>query len=193
VRPASNTLEPTRRSDSQLIADAGAGNVDAFAKLYDRYSGQAYRIALAVCRDDDHAQDAMQEAFVSIWRSSATYRSQRGTVSAWLLSIVRHRAIDLARRNGPISARHASDTCLNGRPDEHDLTEQTVAREQADHLKALLNQLPDSQREVITLAFYGQFSHTEIAEHLDLPTGTIKGRMRLGLHKLQAYLEPPRV
>jgi RNA polymerase sigma-70 factor, ECF subfamily len=185
------TAQPIALTDDQLMADAGAGSIDAFAELYDRYSGRAYKVASAVCRDDGGVQDAVQEAFVSIWRSSASYRSQRGTVSAWLLSVVRHRAIDLARRESALAALHANDESLNARASPDDLCEEAAANEQAGHLQALLYQLPDAQREVITLAFYGQLSHTEIAAQLGLPTGTVKGRMRLGMHKLRAKIDAP--
>jgi RNA polymerase sigma-70 factor (ECF subfamily) len=189
VRPSS-TLEPVALSDGQLIAEASTGNIDAFAALYDRYGERAYRVAASVAHDNDYAQEAVQEAFLSIWRNAASYQSQRGSAAAWVLSIVRHRAIDLTRRNRPVSDPLVSDTWLRQRPAPEDVCEQTLARERAERLRALLHQLPDTQREVITLAFYGQLSHTEIAEHLGLPAGTVKGRMRLGMHKLRAHLEP---
>jgi RNA polymerase sigma-70 factor, ECF subfamily len=186
----SSTLAPGTVSDSRLIAETCTGNLDAFATLYDRYGERAYRVAASVVNDNDHAEEAVQEAFVSIWRNAASYQPQRGSAAAWVLSIVRHRAIDLARLNGPVSDRQLSDTWLLGRPAPEDVCEQTIARERAEQLRTLLHQLPDTQREVITLAFYGQLSHTEIAEQLGLPAGTVKGRMRLGMHKLRATLEP---
>ncbi len=175
--------------DNRLMDEASAGSVAAFGELYDRYCARAYRVAMSVCCDDGCAQDAVQEAFVSIWKTSGSYRSQRGTVAAWLLSVVRHRAIDLARRNGTAAARRASESHLNDRRAADDVCEHALSREKANHLLGLLKQLPDVQREVITLAFYGQLTHTEIAQQLGLPTGTVKGRMRLGMHKLRAIIE----
>jgi RNA polymerase sigma-70 factor (ECF subfamily) len=183
-------LEPVSRSDEQLIVAASAGSVDAFGELYDRYCLRSYQVALAVCRDASAAQDAVQEAFVSIWMTSASYRSDRGPVAAWLLAVVRHRAIDLTRRERKASADHASDEDLNDGPGADDPVREALANERADQLQALLNRLPDTQREVIRLAYYGQLSHTEIAAQLGLPTGTVKGRMRLGMHKLRAHAEP---
>jgi len=129
----------------------------------------------------------VQEAFVSIWRSAATYQSRQGTVAAWLLAIVRYRAIDIARRNETHTARRASDDALAtlAGPGEAELA---MTRADAQHLLVPLAQLPDAQREVITLAFYGQLTHAEIAAHLRLPPGTVKGRMRLGLEKLRESL-----
>lgn len=182
-------------ADDQLVADVSAGSVEAFAVLYDRYCNRAYGLAWSVCRDDGRAQDAVQEAFLSIWKNSASYHRQRGSVAAWLLSVVRNRAIDLARRNGSAAGRasspgRGSDAELGDLAAADDVCEQAVRREQAHHLRTLLFQLPDAQREVVTLAFYGQLSHTEIAERLQLPAGTVKGRMRLGMQKLRASLEP---
>ena len=134
----------------------------------------------------------MQEAFVAIWRTGASYRSERGTVGAWLLTVVRNRAIDLARRSGAVAVRRASESHLNDFTVPNDICDES-SHETADHLHGLLDVLPDAQREVITLAFYGQLTHTEIAEQLGLPTGTVKSRMRLGMHKLRANIDtaPP--
>lgn len=141
-----------------------------------------------VCRDHGRAEDAVQEAFISLWHSRASYRPDRGPVAAWLLTLVRHRAIDLARRNDKHAARRASEDRLDAHPatDDPDDVAATVARRaDAGHLQALLSQLPAPQREVIQLAIYSQLTHSEIAEHLDVPAGTVKGRMRLGLEKLR--------
>ncbi len=102
-----------------------------------------------------------------------------------MLTIARHRAIDIARRNGPHAAHRASDDHLHTLPAPGSIAEYVQQRVQARSLQGLLAQLPDAQREVITLAFYGQLTHTEIAEHLQLPAGTVKGRMRLGLQRLR--------
>ncbi len=189
MRGTARAAESTALHENRLIAAASGGSVEAFAELYDRYCKRAYRVAMSVCRDDGCAQDAVQEAFMSIWRSGASYSSQRGTVAAWLLTVVRNRAIDLARRNGATAAPRASEWRLNDLPAPDDICNQALSHETADHLHGLLDQLPDVQREVITLAFFGQLTHTEIAEHLGLPTGTVKGRMRLGMHTLQANIE----
>ena len=174
------------------MAEAAAGSVEAFDQLYERYCARVYRLALGICGDHVLAEDAMQEAFLSIWRNSASYRAHRGTVAAWVLTVVRHRAIDLARRNGTAADRQSDVR----RPGSHtaaddDPYEEAGARERADHLRALLNRLPDPQHEVVTLAFYGQLTHAEISEQLGLPPGTVKGRMRLGMHKLREALGSP--
>lgn len=174
--------------DRQLMAQVSAGSVEAFAALYDRFANRAYGLAYSVCRDEGRAQDAVQEAFLSLWTSRARYRPQQGTVAAWLLTGVRYRAIDLARRNGTHAAHWASEDRLNHRTAPDDLTATIIERDTAGRLRASLAVLPDEQREVITLAYYGQLSHTEIATQLHLPCGTVKGRMSLGLQKLRASM-----
>jgi RNA polymerase sigma-70 factor (ECF subfamily) len=170
--------------DNEVMASVKAGSVDALGVLYDRYCDRAYRNPRSVCRDDGRAQEAVQETFISIWTTRGTYQ-QRGNVAAWLLTIARHRAIDIARRNTPHATHRASDERLHTLPAPGNVAEHVVKRAQARDLQSLLADLPDAQREVITLAFYCQLSHTEIAEHLQLPAGTVKGRMRLGLQRLR--------
>jgi len=118
----------------------------------------------------------------------STYKP-RGKVAPWVLTIARHRAIDIARRNGPHAAHRAGDERLHTLPAPGSVAEVVVKQAQAHELQGLLGQLPDAQREVITLAFYGQLTHTEIAEHLHLPAGTVKGRMRLGLQRLRGDIQ----
>lgn len=183
--------------DNEVMADVKVGSVDALGVLYDRYCDRAYRIARSVCHDDGRAQEAVQETFISIWVTRESYEQQRGKVAAWVLTIARHRAIDIARRNAPHAAHRASDERLHTLPASANVAELVAGRAEAHDLLGLLADLPDAQREVITLAFYGQLTHTEIAEHLHLPTGTVKGRMRLGLQRLRgdidrvASSEPP--
>lgn len=176
-----------RLGDRELMAKVSAGSVESFSDLYDRYCDRAYRVAWSVCRDDGRAQEAVQDGLLAVWKSRASYRPQQGTVAAWLLTMVRHRAIDLARSNGKHAVRRASNYQLDGLPAANDPVEAAaVKRDDAQRLQEALARLPDAQAEVITLAYYGQLSHTEIGAQLGLPTGTVKGRMRLGLNKLRA-------
>ena len=114
-----------------------------------------------------------------------SYDNQAGNVATWLLSVVRYRAIDIARSNGRHVAHRIADDGLHGLSARTDVAQHVLSRAQADELHRMLAQLPDAQREAITLAFYGELTHNEIAEHLDLPTGTVKGRIRLGLRRLR--------
>jgi len=182
------TIRPrltTALLDAEVMADVSAGSVEAFGVLYDRYAERAYRVAFSVSHEDSRAQDAVQEAFLSIWKRRTSYRPQRGSVAAWLLTVVRHRAIDIARLNGKHVAGRAGEAELQGHPAPEDVAETAIRRDDADRLMASLALLPEEQQAVITLAYYGQLTHAEIATQLGLPPGTVKGRMRLGLQKLQ--------
>ena len=166
-----------------------AGSVDSFGELYDRYCDRAYRVARAVCRDDGRAQEAVRDGFLSAWKGRASYRSQHGPVAAWLLMVVRHRAIDLARTDGQHALRQDRENQLETHPAADGPWETAARRDEARPLLASLAMLPDAQAEAITLAYYGQLSHTEIAARLGLPSRAIKDQMRLGLEKLGADLK----
>jgi RNA polymerase sigma-70 factor (ECF subfamily) len=170
------------------MAQVKSGDAEALERLYDRFSVRALRVAWSVSSHGGRAEDAVQEAFVSIWRSRGSYQPGRGPVAAWILAVVRHRAVDLARRDDKHAARRAPYDAIDRRPAHDDVVAQAVDRHEAEHLKMLLARLPDVQREVIALAFYGQLTHSEIAATLGLPPGTVKGRMRLGLDKLRTEL-----
>lgn len=165
------------------------GSTEAFGELYDRYSARAFRVARSACRDHGAAEDAVQEAFVSIFRRRAAYRAERGTVAAWLLTIVLHRAIDVTRAEARHATRRASDGALTVVHAPDDVAGEATTRVEADRVQTALSALPDAQREAITLAFYGELTHTEIAERLGVPFGTVKGRIRLGMDKLGLALE----
>ena len=177
------------RDDLQLMERIVTGDDEAFVKLYDRYGARAYRVARSVCRDDGRAEDSVQEAFISLWRSPASYQPARGTVASWLLVVVRNRAIDLSRRHGKEADHRADPDLLDTRHAAGDVAAEAVASADAPHLRALLARLPDAQQEVIVLAYYGQLTHAEIADRLELPPGTVKGRMRLGLQKLRRDID----
>jgi len=160
----------------------------ALGELYDRLALPAYRVAFAVCRDRDCAQDAVQDAFVSIWSSRATYEPDRGSVVGWAMTIVRHRAIHLAR-NRSIAQRDEGAVALEDQPARDDVPSDFAARDETEQLLALLALLPPAQREVIRLGFFDGLTHEAIARRLALPPGTVKGRMRLGLRKLRLELD----
>jgi RNA polymerase sigma-70 factor, ECF subfamily len=175
------------RGDDLLMRQVQAGDAEAFAELYDRHAARAFRVARAVCRDPGQAEDAVQDGFLAIWRSRAGYLEGVACFQAWAMRIVRNRAIDSTRR---IAARPQLQTVVEaGRPavEAGDVSTQDAAsaENERDAMLTSLRLLPDAQAEVIVLAFYGELSHSEIADQLDLPPGTVKGRMRLGLEKLR--------
>lgn len=185
------TVQDARRGDRSLIAAIAEGSEESFEALYAQYVRRAYRVAFAVCRDEDWAEEAVQEAFLSIWRGGAGFSAHRGSVATWLLSIVRHRAIDVARRNGRLTGHREPEELLEGVQAGDQAVDIVLRHETRDELQASLGRLPAAQQEVIRLAYFGQLSHTEIAHALELAPGTVKGRMRLGLDKLRTTIEHP--
>jgi RNA polymerase sigma-70 factor (ECF subfamily) len=176
-------------SDNDLMEQIQGGSQDAFARLYGRYCDRAYRVARAVSTDDGKAEDSVQEGFLSVWRSRDTYRPDHASAAPWLLTVIRHRAIDVGRRAATDRGQPVDEDVLEARASDDDVAGDAAQRADARDMRVLLSRLPDDQREVIVLAFYGQLTHTEIAGQLGLPVGTVKGRMRLGLHKLRAELD----
>jgi RNA polymerase sigma-70 factor (ECF subfamily) len=177
-------------TDATLMQEVQAGERPALGELYDRFAPRAYRTALSACHDRDCAQEAVQDAFVSMWSSRATYEPARGTVVAWVMSIVRHRAIYLARRRSTAAARDESVAELDGQAAPDDVPADFAAHAETKQLTELLRRLPLAQHEVIRLGFFDGLTHQEIARRLVLPPGTVKGRMRLGLTKLRSELDP---
>ena len=175
--------------DAALMRRVQADDQAAFGALYDRFGTKAYRVAFSVARDRPRAEDIVQEAFLSVWRSRAGYRPELGTVVGWIMHTVRNRAIDSLRRNGRHDDRRApgGDQEIDDRLIAPGSVEDTVGeRDQAARLRRTLARLPAAQRDVIALAYFGELSTSEIARQLSLPLGTVKGRMRLGLDKLRA-------
>jgi RNA polymerase sigma-70 factor, ECF subfamily len=175
-------------SDEALVALVARGDEDALAELYDRVGRIAYGLALRVLRDERHAEDAVQEAFLQVWRSAATFRAERAKASTWILTLVHRRAVDLVRREERRQADPLTDDSAVGvAPEETD--EAAWLRFERERVQAALKQLPDVQREALELAYYGGFSQSELADRLGVPLGTIKSRMFAGLARLRELLD----
>jgi RNA polymerase sigma-70 factor (ECF subfamily) len=175
-------------SDEALVALVARGNEDALAELYDRMSRVAFGLALRVLRDERHAEDAVQEAFLQVWRSAATFRAERAKASTWILTLVHRRAVDLVRREERRQAEPLADDAEIGQAAEQ--TEEAAwLRFERERVQSALRQLPDVQREALELAYYGGFSQSELADRLGVPLGTIKSRMFAGLARLRELLD----
>lgn len=176
-------------ADEELMQLAQRGEAAAFELVYDRHGGAAFSLAYRMVASRAIAEDIVQEAFLSIWRSRARYERERGSVRTWVLSIVHRRAIDGLRRNLVHERRRASAEGIEERHEAPELTDvEAVRREEAREVRAALETLPAEQSRVIELAYFGGFTHTQIAELVDIPVGTVKGRMRLGLCKMRAEM-----
>jgi RNA polymerase sigma-70 factor, ECF subfamily len=178
-------------SDAALMRRVQAHDPRAFEALYDRHAGRALAVATTVLRSRERAEDAVQEAFASAWRRCDTYRPERGSVQGWLLAIVRNRAIDAIRRAG-----------VHERPwealEQHDPPDVGIEaadagaarRDEARVLRAALAGLPREQAATLQLVYFGGFTQAEIASRTGIPLGTVKGRIRLGMRRLETLLVP---
>jgi RNA polymerase sigma-70 factor (ECF subfamily) len=162
------------------------GDARAFEAVYDRHGPAAFSLAYRIVGDRKAAEDIVQEAFLSVWRSSARYRPERGNLRSWLLSVVHNRAIDGLRRELVHQRRRADAEGIEERKAAPELTDaEAFRREEAQTVRAAMEQLPADQLRVVELAYFGGFTHTQIADMLGMPLGTVKGRMRLALDKLR--------
>ncbi len=179
-----------RLADEELMPRIGEKDPDAFEVFYDRHGGVAYSLAYRIVGERGAAEDVVQEAFISIWRSGARYDRARGSVRSWMLGIVRNRAIDFLRSKAGRAPKldFDDDAVLEHRPAEELTDAEALRRETTHELRGALGELPDEQSKVIELAYFGGFSHSEIATMLEVPLGTVKGRMRLGLEKIRGEL-----
>jgi RNA polymerase sigma-70 factor (ECF subfamily) len=176
-------------ADEDLMQLVRSGHAPAFEVIYERHSQAAFSLAYRMAGTRGVAEDVVQDAFLSIWRSGARYERTRGSVRTWVLGIVHHRAIDALRRSFVHERRRASDEGIEERLETGERTDVEAARrEEAGTVRAALGHLPSEQSQVIELAYFGGFTHTEIAAMLDTPVGTVKGRMRLGLEKMRHAL-----
>jgi RNA polymerase sigma-70 factor (ECF subfamily) len=179
-------------ADEDLMELVDRGEPRAFEVIFDRHADAAFSLAYRMCGRPATAEDIVQEAFVSLWRSSARYDRGRGSVRSWMLSAVHNRAIDAFRRNQGQALHDVHDDGIAERMPASQRTEVEVERrDDVRQIRNALATLPSEQRQVIELAYFGGFSHSQIAEMLRLPSGTVKGRMRLGLTKLRLALGDP--
>ena len=179
-------------ADEELVGQAREGDALAFEVIFDRHAGVAFGLAYRMCGRRALAEDVVQDAFVSLWRGGMGYERARGTVRAWVLGVVRNKALDAFRRETAKAGLDVhDDVAVEGMP-AAELTELEVQRgADAAEVRGALARLPVEQRRVIELAYFGGFTHTEIAGMLELPSGTVKSRIRLGLQKLRLSLPKP--
>jgi RNA polymerase sigma-70 factor, ECF subfamily len=177
--------------DEDLMRLVAGGDARAFEVIYERHATVVFSLAYRICGVRAAAEEVAQEAFLSIWRSGARYDRMRGSVRTWLLGVVHNRAIDALRRSTVHDRLRAADETAAERVEAPDRTDVEVARrEEARSMRAVLGALPTEQRRVVELAYFGGFTHEQIAEMLGTPLGTVKGRMRLALEKMRASIEP---
>ena len=172
-------------SDEALLEAVAGSDEQALGELYDRFGRVAYGLALRILRDPTLAEDAVQEAFLQVWRGAGGYRPERGKASTWVLTFVHRRAVDLVRRE---ERRRGEPEGSLPEPEGPGADEAVVEHSRREIVKDALSRLPAEQREAIELAYYGGLTQSELAERLSQPLGTIKSRMFTGLQRLNVLL-----
>jgi len=190
LRPAERGRKILRRdaaqlSDEALLEAVADADEQALGELYDRFGRPAYGLALRILRDAALAEDAVQEAFLQVWRGAGGYRPERAKASTWVLTFVHRRAVDLVRREERRRGEPAESLPEQLTPGAD---EAAITRSRREIVQDALSRLPADQREAIQLAYYGGLTQTELAERLNQPLGTIKSRMFTGLQRLQTLL-----
>ena len=165
------------------------GDAGAFAALYDRHSRAAYSLAYRMMGEKQAAEDLVQDAMLKIWRGAGSYRAERGSVRTWILSIVHNRGIDQLRS---LASRRRTQEKVEAEAPRSQPSEafaESWRNSQREQVRAAMRTLPPEQLKILELAYFSGYTHVEIADMLDLPLGTVKGRMRLGLQKIRAFFD----
>ena len=178
------------RDDKELLSLIVQQDRESLEALYDRYAGAVYSLAVQMLRDSGAAEEVTQDTFFNVWRRASSYKSGRGSVTAWLFSIAHHRTIDELRRRRRDRTQIQHGVDLTNMPSENggDPLEFATSQFDRSQVKEALKVLRPEQREVVLLAYYGGLTHSEIASYLEKPLGTVKTRMRLALKKLREVL-----
>ena len=186
---ADRTRQYLLLADEDLISLVEAKDAQAFATLYDRHSRAAFSLAYRMMGERQAAEDLTQESILKLWRGAASYRSERGGVRTWLLSIVYNRGIDQLRSMA--SRRRTQEKVELSAPtsEASEAFEKSWRNSQRDQVRQAMKALPQEQLKVLELAYFSGYTHVEIAQLLEVPLGTVKGRMRLGLQKIRGYFE----
>jgi RNA polymerase sigma factor (sigma-70 family) len=175
-------------SDELVLEAVGRGDHDALGTLYDRFGRLAYGLAFRILRDRALAEDAVQEAFLAVWRSADAYKRERAKPSTWILTVVHRRAVDLVRRE---ERRRGEPLETAPEPTTGPADEDASLRDRRAAVQSALRELPGDQRQALELAYYGGLTQSELAERLDVPLGTVKSRMFAGLGRLRELLVEP--
>jgi len=175
----------------ELLASSAKGDEKAFAELYDQTSSRVYGMVLRVLRDPAQAAEVTQDVYLEVWRQSARFDSSRGAVLSWLLMIGHRRAVDRVRSAQSSINRDTRYTVLNTERAYDETSEQVQAGLEAQRVRKVLNDLTEAQREAVSLAYFGGYTHSEVAELLHIPLGTVKTRIRDGLIRMRDALGVP--
>jgi RNA polymerase sigma-70 factor (ECF subfamily) len=172
-------------TDDALVGLVARGDEQALAALYDRHARLAYGVARRLLRDAQLAEDAVQEGFLNVWRQAASFRPDRSRAASWILMLVHRRAVDLVRRE----ERRRTDVLDDDERAIGVAEDSAMSKLEGEWARKLLTELPDQQREVLELAFWGGYTQSELADRLGVPLGTVKSRMFNGMARLRQLME----
>ncbi|MCI0849098.1 MAG: sigma-70 family RNA polymerase sigma factor [Chloroflexi bacterium] len=176
-------------TDEVLLQLLQVGNESALGTLYDRYGKSAYSLAFRMLGDVHAAEDAVQEAFINIWRRAGSFSTARGTARTWIMAVVHHRSIDIGRKRRGIAPRELPLEFERLPENPSDTWSEVSNTLDGELLKRCLEQIPEDQRIAIELAYFEGYTQREISELKGIPLGTVKGRIRIGMAKLRKILQ----
>jgi RNA polymerase sigma-70 factor (ECF subfamily) len=177
--------------DADLLRRVRVGERDALDALYDRFRRPAFALARRILGDDGMAEDVLQEVFLSVWREPARFDRARGSVASWILALVHHKAVDAVRREESQRRRRAlaeDELALDAPTATRTVEDDAWSRVVAEQVRTALGTLSDTQREALTLAYYGGYTQREVAALTGAPLGTVKTRMLAGMRRLREEL-----
>jgi RNA polymerase sigma-70 factor, ECF subfamily len=175
-----------------LVARVADRDQQAFAALYDELGGAVYGVALRLLRDPAQAEEVAQEALFDVWRTAATYDPAVGSVRTWVLTVAHRRAVDRVRAVDAASRRDLAASVRDNAAAYDEVAETVEGKLDAERVRSALTALTERQREAVCLAYYGGYTHAQLADLLGLPLGTVKARVRDGLLRLRDILEGQR-
>jgi RNA polymerase sigma factor (sigma-70 family) len=185
IRSAQVESPPAGVGDEALLSSIAAGDESALGEVYDRFGGEAYRLALRIVRDPEFAEDVVQDAFLSVWRWASSFDAERGTVRSWLLTLVHRRAVDLVKQE---ERRRKFRADLPPERVGVSATDAAASRSERGRVQEAMRTLPEAERQALVLSYYGGLSQSQIAQRLGLPLGTVKSRAFNGLRRLRSLL-----
>jgi len=191
--PAASAAKAAVTGLAALVAQMAQGRQDALARLYDETSAVLNGVLLRILERPEDAEEVLLDVYMKAWKYAGRYTEQRGSVQAWLMTMARNAAIDRIRQRRAQPKTQGFELETTAEPESGDATpeQQTAEEERRRRVQRVLRELPPEQREAVELAFFGGFTHAELAERLREPLGTVKSRIRMGLLRLRGLIEVP--
>lgn len=179
------TDQTSAPTTEELMLRIATGNENAFEELYDRVSPQVFGLVRRILKDQAQSEEVAQEVFVEAWQQAARYDETRGKAITWLLTLAHRRAVDRVRASQASKDRDLREGIKDFQASYDDVEETAILHDESLRVNQALERLSETQRDAIRLAYFGGFTHLEVAELLKIPVGTAKTRIRDGMNKLR--------